>query len=97
MPLDAALCPASVVLLDPRRVCMVAQLGVEALAVRHADRLGMGAQVRVLELVLVLEEAVVHLPEAALGGGWLGSLGGEGSWSPKRARSSFTTGYASPQ
>ena len=29
------------------------------------------------ELVLVLEEPVVHLPEAALGGGGLGRLGGE--------------------
>ena len=76
--LGTPLCGAApVVLLDPRRVDPVAQLRVEALAVRDADRLGVLAQVRVVQLEPVLEEAVVHLPEAALRARGLGRLGGE--------------------
>ena len=55
----------------------IAELGVEARGVRDADRLGVGAQLGVGELVLVLEEPVVHLPEAPLGGRGLGRLRGK--------------------
>ena len=69
--------PLSHVLVDPGGVPGVAQIALEALQV-EPDRLGVAAQVLVAQLALVLEEPVVHLPEAPLRGGGLGSAGGGG-------------------
>ena len=54
----------------------VAQVVAEALEV-EAELLGVAAQVAGSQLVLVVEQQVVHLPERALGGRRLGGLGGE--------------------
>jgi hypothetical protein len=85
---DAAARAALEILGDPGLVDAVAQLRVEASGVRDADRLGVGAQLGVGELVLVLEEPVVHLPEAPLGARGLGRLRGE-----RRARVQVGQGH----
>src|ERR1700674_2547996 len=75
-----------------RAVCPTArralQIGVHALEVRmrgevvleradvEADRGGIADEVPILERALMLEEHVVHLPEATLRGGRLGRLRG---------------------
>jgi hypothetical protein len=63
------------ILLDAARVDAVPELPVEALDV-EPDRLGMAAELRVAQLELVREEAIVHLPEASLHAGGLGRLRG---------------------
>ena len=55
---------------------VVAEVVVEALEV-EPELLRVRPQVEGLEVVLVFEQQVVHLPERALGGGGLRCLGGE--------------------
>jgi hypothetical protein len=63
--------PTPVPLLHTRGVDAVAQLAVEALDI-EADRRGAVPELGVAQLVLVVEEAIVHLPEATLCAGRLG-------------------------
>jgi hypothetical protein len=73
----AALRPAPEILLHPARVNTLLERFVVALDV-EADRLGVAAQLRVAQLELVREEAVVHVPEPSLGARCLGGLRGSG-------------------
>src|SRR5262249_17788978 len=71
----AALPAALDVLVDPLPVPLVAQLVVEALQVQ-LERLGVAAQILLLEMELMLEQHVVHLPELVLSaGGFRGFCG----------------------
>jgi hypothetical protein len=82
----AALRAAPEILLHPARVDALPELPLEAVDV-EADRLGVATQLRVAQLELVREEAVVHIPEASLGAGGLRRLrGGGGVWVEVRHR-----------
>ena len=72
-PLSSALATSS---LTRGRVLAAAQLVDEALRVEPELARVVG-EVGGPQLALVGEQGVVHLPEAALGGGGLGGLGGE--------------------
>src|SRR5215211_1869225 len=71
---NAAPRAAPKVLLDALGVRAVTQLGGEALDVGDADRVGVAPQLLVGESQLILEQPIVHLPEAAPGSGGLGRL-----------------------
>jgi hypothetical protein len=71
---DPAPQAAEVVVVDPSGVDALPKLAVEALEV-EAYGLCVAPKLGVAQLELVGEEAIVHLPEPALGAGGLGRLG----------------------
>ena len=72
----AALAAALDVLVDPLPVDLIPQLVVETLQI-ELQRLGVAAQILLLQMELVLEQGVVHRPELVLGTGRFRGFRGE--------------------
>src|SRR6476469_47416 len=72
-PVHAAADPAEEILVDPLRVNVLRELLLEQVEI-ELERTSVGTKVVDLQMVLVLVEVIVHLPEAVLGGRALSCL-----------------------